>query len=65
MEELYTHGGKQRGVNSGNEVLHVLVVAIEVKASESREDSACERRWMSGFSESVGAKSRGLELKEK
>jgi len=63
IEEFDRHVVEQRGIDSGYDILHILAIAFEQCPGEGGEDNACERRWMSGFSDS--ARSRGSELKVK
>ena len=60
VEEIYDDVAEWRDVDSGDDILQVLAVALEVKPGESGEDNACVERRTSTFS--VGPRSRRSEF---
>ena len=60
IEELYNNVAEKGNINSGDDILQVLAVALEVKPGESGEDKTCVGRRTSTFS--VGPRSRGSEF---
>jgi hypothetical protein len=45
IEESDVEAVESRSIDSGYEVLQVLVVTSECHVDESREEKTCERRW--------------------
>jgi len=61
VEEAYPQAVEKRGIDPGHEVLQIFVDPLELPRSESGEESACLRKWTSGFP--ARATSKGFENK--